>query len=119
MKSAQDPDLYADKLDCLVELQELERQEYIELFYGDESGFCVNSVVPYGWQFKNEQVNLRAIRSKRLNVLGLMNRANELHFFEKEGTIDSAFVVEVIDRFIKQKGSGLIMLNAEEELVDE
>ena len=38
LKSRQDPDLYNEIVECLLELQLLENQGYIDLFYGDESG---------------------------------------------------------------------------------
>jgi hypothetical protein len=80
-----------------LELQNLEKSGHTSLFYGDESGFCLNSVIPYGWQFPNEKVCLLPQRSKRLNVLGFMNQANELHAFEHQGTINSKFVIESIN----------------------
>ncbi len=86
-----------------MELQNLEKSGHISLFYGDESGFCLNSVIPYGWQFPNEKVCLLPQRSKRLNVLGFMNQANELHTFEHEGTINSKFVIESINKLIEKK----------------
>jgi transposase len=37
-----------------------------------------------------------------LNVLGFMNQANELYTFENEGSINSAFVVASIDKWITE-----------------
>lgn len=37
-----------------------------------------------------------------MNVLGFMNQANELHTFENEGSINSAFVVASIDKWITE-----------------
>ena len=42
--------VYADKVECLVEIQNLEGQGHIDLYYGDESGFSLNCVIPYCWQ---------------------------------------------------------------------
>lgn len=37
-----------------------------------------------------------------MNILGFMNQANELHTFENEGSINSAFVVASIDKWITE-----------------
>lgn len=43
---AQDPEDYADKAERLTALQQVEKAEYIDLYYGDESGFCLTSALP-------------------------------------------------------------------------
>ena len=49
LKTAQDPQDYADKAERLADLRTLEKQEHIDRYYGDESGFCLTSALPYGW----------------------------------------------------------------------
>lgn len=103
MKLAQDKEDYEDKHERLLELQELENLGHVSLLYGDESGFCLNPVIPYGWQSKGDKVHILPKPSKRLNVLGFMSQANELHTFEKEGTINSQFVINAIDELVEIK----------------
>ena len=69
MKEAQDPDNYADKAERLAWVQELEKAGHVDVFYGDESGFCLTSAIPYGWQFPGEHVATRPRHSPRFNVL--------------------------------------------------
>ena len=70
----------------------------MDLFYGDESGFCLTSAIPYGWQFPGEHVATRPRHSQRLNVLGLFNApTNELHTAAREGSVDAAFVIDTLD----------------------
>ena len=61
-------------------MQDLEKEGRVDVFYGDESGFCLTSAIPYGWQFPGEQVATQPRHSQRFNVLGFYNAAtNELH----------------------------------------
>ena len=70
----------------------------MDVFYGDESGFCIPSAIPYGWQFPGEQVATQPQYSQPFNVLGLYNAApNELHTAAREGTLDAAFVIDTLD----------------------
>jgi transposase len=103
LKLAQDQEDYEDKHERLLELQNLEKSGHISLLYGDESGFCLNPVIPYGWQFMDDKVHILPKPSKRLNVLGFMSQANELHTFEKEGTINSEFVIDAIHGLVERK----------------
>jgi hypothetical protein len=66
----------------------------IDLFYLDESGFCLTPCIPYAWQEKGQTVELACSKSKRLSVLGFYNRNNEFYPFSNK--IDSKFVIELI-----------------------
>ena len=50
------PQLYAYKKEKLQELEELDSKGELMLYYADESHVCTNGYVPYGWQFKNEDI---------------------------------------------------------------
>jgi transposase len=101
LKSKQDPLDYQDKAERLLEIQRLESQKHIDIFYGDETGFSLNSCIPYGWQYPGEPVGVCPIRSKRINVLGLMSSDNRLATFQKEGSIKTDFIVESLDKWVK------------------
>ncbi len=89
---------YADKAERLADLQTLEKQGHIDLYYGDESGFCRTSALPYGWQFPGEQVATQPRHSQRFNVLGFYNATtNDLHAAAREGSLDGAFVLDTLD----------------------
>jgi transposase len=70
---------------------------------GSPLRFCLNLVIPCGWQFPNEPVEILPTKSKRLNVLGFMNKANELLFFEHEGTINTQFVIDSISKWLVER----------------
>ena len=56
---------YGAKKEALRELQFLENKGYIDLFYGDESGFSLTPVTAYAWQYKGEQIEILPQKSKR------------------------------------------------------
>ena len=93
------PQEYAAKQEQLEALQRLDEAGEIDLYYLDESGFCLTPCVPYGWQPIGETVEIPSQRSKRLNVLGLMKRDNQLESYVSTQTIHSGVVIACIDAF--------------------
>lgn len=60
---------------ALSRLHRLEAQGKCQVWYGDESGFCLQPVLPYLWQKKGQTLGLPAqAHSKRLNALGFLRR---------------------------------------------
>ena len=76
-----EPGLYDRKKQILSALNKLFFQGAIDLRYLDESGFCLTSYVPYAWQDREEQEGIESKASKRLNVIGLLNKNNELYSY--------------------------------------
>jgi transposase len=77
----------------------LEDSGYIDLYFGDESHFGLTPNVPYAWQTKDNQILLPAAKGKFLNVVGLMNRKNDLFFELHESTINSDKFICFMDCF--------------------
>ena len=94
-----DPVEYATKKQQLEVLKRQDEQNELDLRYMDESGFCLVPYVPYAWQEKGETMEIPSQRSKRLNVLGLMNRRNELAPYVFDKSINSEVVIACIDDF--------------------
>ena len=86
------------KIPKLLELKEQERKGEIDLRYLDESGFSLMPCIPYGWQEKGTTITLKSSRSKRINVLGLMSRENELCYEIYSETIKSQMVIDFLDK---------------------
>jgi transposase len=83
----------------LADLEQLSRRGLIDLYYGDESRVCLQGSVPYGWQFADEEVFVPSSQGAGLNCLALLTRANQCRFATTPHSIDSAFIVEQLDRF--------------------
>ena len=94
-----DPLEYKEKKAELVELKKLEDAGKINLYYLDETGFCLVPSVPYGWQNVGEYLPIDSSRSQRLNVLGIMNRHNHLHAYVSTQSINSDVIIACIDTF--------------------
>ncbi|MBD2578807.1 IS630 family transposase [Oscillatoria sp. FACHB-1406] len=87
------------KLPLLKELKDKNEKGEIDLRYFDESGFSLKPLVPYGWQESGERISLRSCSSKRLNVLGLMNRENELFYEICPDKVETDTLIKFFDRF--------------------
>jgi transposase len=114
VKGAPDPDEYQQKKDGLELLKYLDDAGLIDLFYFDESGFCLVPYMPYAWQEEDHPIAIESSRSKRLNVLGFMNRKNELQAHSIEGYVNSDIVIDCIDQFCQTvtKWTVIVMDNA-------
>jgi transposase len=106
LKRLRDDEAFAQ---CKRELEALQKQEAqgkIDLYYCDESGFALDPTIPYAWQEPNSVIELPAMRYGRINVLGFMNRHNDLHTFMFEHSIHTDVVIACVDMFcqtIKKK----------------
>jgi transposase len=90
---------YEDKKEQLKELKRLDELGKINLWYLDEAGFSLIPCVPYGWQKIGEYLQIPSRRSQQLNVLGIMNRSNQLETYVSTQTINSDVVIACIDTF--------------------
>jgi transposase len=87
------------KLPELVELKNRYKKGEIDLRYFDESGFSLIPYVPYGWPEKKPEIIRKSSKSKRINVLGLMNINLELYYEIISGKVDSQIVINFFDKF--------------------
>lgn len=97
-KGKPSPQLYAYKTE---KLQELERQAIaglIDLYYGDESHICTEGYVPYGWQFRNEDVHIPSERGLRLNLFGMIDRNNRYQGFSTTENMTADRIADFLDR---------------------
>lgn len=74
---------------------------YIELYFGDESGFTMQPYVPYAWQKKGQNYRARN-KKKRLNVFGLMSLGGKLTVYHSEQPLDAIFIKTALDDFAKK-----------------
>jgi len=102
LKSKRNQDEFERKQQQIESLKELETSGYIDLYFGDESHFGLTPNVPYAWQTKHKPILLPASKGKFLNVVGLMNRKNDLFFEMNETTFNTDKIICFLDRFAKQ-----------------
>ncbi len=83
----------------LEELLQLEDQRYLQVYFGDESGFCLTPCVPYGWQPRGQYTAMVPQTSPRRNVFGLFSRTNAFEGYETFGTMTGELLVTCLDDF--------------------
>lgn len=69
----------------------------IDLLYADESRVSLDPVMPYAWQFEDEDMWMPASQGPGLNCFGLIARDNTLHLETTTQSIDSHFISEQLD----------------------
>lgn len=102
LRSKRDQDRFEAAQEELKELIQQHKDNQINLCYFDESGFTLEPCVPYAWQFSGKTIEVPSSKSKRLNVLGFVNRDCEFDSFVFEGTVNTSVVVACIDAFSKK-----------------
>jgi transposase len=67
------------------------------VFYADETGVSEQGYVPYGWQFKEEQVYIEVGRGKAINCFALLARDNRVIYTTTNQTITADFIMEQLE----------------------
>lgn len=101
LKSKRDEKEFRKAGEEIRDLKKKQQEGDIDLFYFDESGFSLNSPVPYAYQPVGETIGIPSSSGSRLNVLGFYNTDNRLVPFCFECGVDSAVVVACFDEFVK------------------
>ena len=85
----------------IQELNEnLANSEVINLFYYDESGFLLDSNIPYAWQEKGRELTIKKSRSKNITISGfLSNNGQSLKSYKTIGFVNSEMLVKIFDDF--------------------
>src|SRR3989449_9469342 len=102
LKSLRDPEAFSQCQRELEALQKQEEQGELNLYYLDESGFTLDPYIPYAWQESGSVIELPASKGGRINVLGLMNRKNDIHPYLFEQSINTSVVVACLNDFCKK-----------------
>lgn len=86
----------------------------IDLYYGDETQVSEEAYVPYGWQFKDENISIKSSKGKKLNCFGMLTRDNKFEYAITYETIDSNFIIEKINQFsyLIKKHTVIVLDNA-------
>jgi hypothetical protein len=110
LKSKRDEQAFRDRQQLLQQLHEKEAQGELNVYYFDEAGFTLTPSVPYAWQPTGQTQPLPSAASRRLNVLGFMNKANHGYFHSVVGSVKSDIVITAFDRFSEQFDASTLTL---------
>src|SRR5215471_9885081 len=102
LKSLRDPEEFTQ---CQRELEALQKQEdqgKIDLYYFDESGFTLDPYIPYAWQEPGTVIEIPATKGTRINLVGFMNRKNDLHPYMFEQSINTSVIGACLNDFCQK-----------------
>jgi transposase len=121
LKNKRDEEKFRKSQEELEEWEKMAERKEVDLYYYDESGFSLNPVISYAWQKKGTIIELPAVTSLRLNVLGFLSKNNHLESFVFTGTITSDIVVECFNIFANslQRTTIVVLDNAPIHTSDE
>ena len=113
-KGQPSPQLYAYKTEKLQELENQAKEGRIDIYYADESHVCTEGYVPYGWQFKGEDVYIASQKIARLNIFGMISRDNRYNGFSTTESITAEKVADYLDKlsFKISKDTFVVLDNA-------
>ena len=97
-KGKPSPQLYEYKTEKLQELEQQAIAGTIDLYFGDESHICTEGYVPYGWQFRGEDVYIPSERGIRLNIFGMIDRNNRYDGFSTTENMTADKIADFLDR---------------------
>lgn len=97
MKDKETEEVYRHKREILGELENLSEKHLIDLYYADESRVALEPCIPYGWQFKDEEVFMPTNKGAGLNCFALLTRGNQCLIETSEQNINSRFIFERLE----------------------
>ena len=92
---------YWSKLAQINAVKEFVEKNLCDLYFFDESGFSMDSNVPYTWSEVGNPTKVPSDRyAKKINVLGFLNTKTKDLFYEmKIGSVNSETTVALFDKF--------------------
>jgi transposase len=109
LKSLRAPLAFAQGKRELEALQKQAEQGRIALYYFAEAGFTLDPSLPYAWQEPGTVIEIPAQKYGRRNVVGFMNRKNDVHPFIFEQSVHTGVVIacfEALSKTLKNNGCG-------------
>lgn len=100
LKMFRDQDLFDKQKQEIEQLMILDKENYIDLYFGDESHFGLTPNVPYAWQHKDNPILLPSKRAQRLSVFALMNPQSEIFYRMVDGPARSMDIISTLDEFV-------------------
>lgn len=100
LKMVRDQNLFDKQKQEIEQLMILDKENYIDLYFGDESHFGLTPNVPYAWQEKDNPILLPSKRGQRLSVFALMNPQSEIFYRMVDGTAKSMDIISTLDEFV-------------------
>src|SRR5215831_6502521 len=75
------------------------------------AGFTLDPSIPYAWQEPGTVIDIPAQKYGRMNVLGFMNRKNDLHPFIFEQSVHTGVVIACFEEFSKTLKKTVVVID--------
>lgn len=105
LKSQRDEQMFSFFKEEIAHLRAMEQQGEIELWFYDETGFSLNTNVPYAWQHKASEFTLSAQRGNVVTVAGFLRTDNSFEAYYTPGSMNTDLFMGYIEDFIKKRVS--------------
>lgn len=102
LKHKRDSQEFERKKAQILQLEHLAKENYLDLFYYDESHFGLVPCVPYAWQSKTNPILVASSKGAYVNVAAFVSGKNQFVFSAHEKTINSQKLVAIFDQFAQQ-----------------
>ena len=103
-----------EKEAILKTLWQMQRADLIDLYFGDESTFSMQPVLPSAWQAAGNPITIFPQRDKKVNLFGIFRADNVAITYQTGENINSRFLISAIDDFCRyiERPTVLVLDNA-------
>ena len=110
LREKRNEDYFSEVLETIKGLMIQSDKGEIDFYYFDESGFTLEPCVPYAWQYIGKTIELPSSKSRRLNVLGFIDRDCRFESYVFEGSVNSEVVIACFNEFSKKLTKKTVVL---------
>jgi len=110
LRGKRDDEKFAEALETIKNLMTQADNGEIDFYYFDESGFTLEPCVPYAWQEIGKTIEIPSSKSRRLNVLGFIDRECHFESYVFEGSVNSDVVISCFNEFSKKLDKKTVVL---------
>ena len=110
LRGKRNEEKFTEALEVIKGLMNQADDGEIDFYYFDESGFTLEPCVPYAWQEIGKTIEIPSSKSRRLNVLGFVDRECHFESYVFEGSVNSDVVISCFNEFSKKLNKKTVVL---------
>ena len=110
LRGKRNEEKFTEALEVIKGLMNQADDGEIDFYYFDESGFTLEPCVPYAWQEIGKTIEIPSSKSRRLNVLGFVDRECRFESYVFEGSVNSDVVISCFNEFSKKLNKKTVVL---------
>jgi len=110
LRGKRNDEKFTEAIETIKNLMTQSDNGEIDFYYFDESGFTLEPCVPYAWQEIGKTIEIPSSKSRRLNVLGFVDRECHFESYVFEGSVNSDVVIRCFNEFLKNLDKKTVVL---------